>query len=688
MKKILSVVLAFTLVLSMSVPAYAEVTVNGETKGPSPVTYDGDAQLVSANESGDSLTVNGSVAGDESANDAVFAADTAKITVSESVTKTGDNSGFAVRANSGSDVTVEKNITESGKSGAIYTSNNSKVYVGGNVSESDSGYAIQAYFGSSVEVTGNVTESGEKDAIYATGSGTIITVEGNVTESDGGHAIEAKGSDTTVTVKGDVTENDVGNAIYTQEGAVVIVYGSVIENDNGVAINALTGSTVKVGGDVTGNGSDAAIMAANDATVIVEGEVEGDVGATGALYLGQLEGSIKAGEDNIHYLIGTAAEGSVALNAINLISDIVAAETIDGVTENGYKYTTTADTAALSGKTITLKPATGKILTVSGFSDANVTYVANEDGTVTFTVGDNFKGGLQNLVLVITDKPSPSPDPDPTPTPTPDPDPTPTPKPDPQPTPAPSEPDPQPTTPVTSPVQYTETGNPVKNYVANNPTGSNVPLPYITTDGAKAGWQTIDEALDAHKANYKGKNVDALSVTMNGSATVDSQLIIDAHDKDIPLSFVLDDEVTVGIPTANSVLSDQAKEGKATYFKVSSMTTAEAVSVNKADAGLLPSDLVAIGGNENTPVVLTLCSNDKLSTDKSQLMTISFNASKAGYKKGDKVYLYCGTSLTGIAMYKMGTVDKDGFVTFSVPMVSNYWTIGSTNMRDKLFRNN
>ena len=672
MKKILSTILALTLVLSMSVPAYAEVTVNGETKGPSPVTYDGDAQSVKADGSGDKLTVNGSVAGDESANDAVFAADTAKITVSESVTKTGDNSGFAVKANSGSDVTVEKNITESGESDAIYTSNNSKVYVGGNVSESDDGYAIQAYFGSSVEVTGNVTESGEKDAIYATGSGTIITVEGNVTESDGGHAIEAKGSDTTVTVKGDVTENGDGNAIYAQEGAVVIVYGSVTENDNGVAINALSGSTVKVGGDVTGNGSDAAIMAANDATVIVEGEVEGDVAATGALYLGQLEGSIKVGQNNIHYLIGTAAEGSVALNAINLISDIVAAETIDGVTENGYKYTTTADKTALGGKTITLKPADGKILAVSGYDSANVSYVANADGTVTFTIGDEFNGGLQNLVLVITDKPSPSP----------------TPTPDPQPTPSPSEPDPQPTTPVTSPVQYTETGNPVKNYVANNPTGSNVPLPYITTDGAKAGWQTIDEALDAHKANYKGKNVDALSVTMNGSATVDSQLIIDAHDKDIPLSFVLDDEVTVGIPTANSVLSDQAKEGKATYFKVSSMTTAEAVSVNKADAGLLPSDLVAIGGSENTPVVLTLCSNDKLSTDKSQLMTISFNASKAGYKKGDKVYLYCGTSLTGIAMYKMGTVGKDGFVTFSVPMVSNYWTIGSTNMGDKLFRNN
>ena len=271
-------------------------------------------------------------------------------------------------------------------------------------------------------------------------------------------------------------------------------------------------------------------------------------------------------------------------------------------------------------------------------------------------------------------------DPTPTPTPTPKPDPQPTKNPDPQ-------PNPQPTITVTSSVQYAETGNPIKNYVANNPTGSNIPLPFITTDGSKAGWKTIDEALDAHKANFKKKAVGTLSITMNGSTTVDTKLITDAHEKKIPLSFALDDEVAIGIPVANTVLSDQAKEGMATYFKVSSMTTAEAVGVKKAHAGLLPSDIVAIGGDANTPVVLTLCSNDKLSTKKSQLMTITFNAKKAGFKKGDKVYLYCGTSQNGIAMYKSGKVDKNGFVTFSVPMVSNYWTIGSKNTKNKLLRN-
>ena len=261
----------------------------------------------------------------------------------------------------------------------------------------------------------------------------------------------------------------------------------------------------------------------------------------------------------------------------------------------------------------------------------------------------------------------------------------PAPKPDPTPTPEPDDPDPQPVTPT---VRYAETGKPVKNYVVNNSTGSKTPLPYITTDGSKAGWKTIDEALDAHKAKYKKKAVGTLSVTMNGSATVDPKLITDAHEKKIPLSFVLDDEVTVGVPIANTVLSEQVKAGTTPYFNVSSMTTAEAKSVKKAHAGLSPSDITAIGGDENTPVVLILCSNSENNGKKSQLITITFDAAKVGYKKGDMVYLYCGTSVEGIAMYKIGKVDRNGFVTFSVPMVNSYWTIGSVNMKNRLLRKN
>ena len=244
-----------------------------------------------------------------------------------------------------------------------------------------------------------------------------------------------------------------------------------------------------------------------------------------------------------------------------------------------------------------------------------------------------------------------------------------------------------PTTSISQNVQLTETGRPIQNYFSNNPTKGGAPLPYIMVDGLKSGWNMMDVSLDIYKAKYKKNAVEPLCITLNGNATVDTKFIMDAHEKKIPLSFILDDGVIIGIPAANSVLSDRAKEGKNTFFSASSMTTAEAVSVNKTHAGLLPSDIIAIGGNGNTPVVLTLISNDKLSLLKSQQMTITFNALQAGFKKGDKVYLYCGTMTTGIAMYKKGKVDKNGLVTFSVPMVSNYWTIGSKNLKNTLLRN-
>ncbi|MDO4983116.1 MAG: hypothetical protein Q4E35_06130 [Eubacteriales bacterium] len=419
MKKLLSITLALILALSLSVPAFAEVTVDGDPKGTGEVTVDGDADYVIANASGDDLTVNGKVAGDDSARDSVFATSSAKVTVSESVTKTGDSSDFAVRANTG-DVTVKKDVTESGDGDAIYTSNNGNVVVGGDVSESDNGSAIQAYFGSTVEVTGSVTESGAGDAISAF-SGASITVEGNVTESGKGFAVNASGAETIVTVNGNVDESGTGSALQAVE-ATIIVIGNVEEKNAGDAISAAKNATVIVGGNVTDGvetaGASNAVTSGFGATVIVEGLVTGQLNTngqtnSGTIYIGKLNGDIKEDADlsKIHYLIGVASEGSAALSAVTLVSDIVAQGTIDGINEEGYRYTTTADTTALKGETIVLKPADGKILTVSGFNGADVTYVANEDGTVTFTLGDSFTGGLQNLVLVLANKPSPDSEP-------------------------------------------------------------------------------------------------------------------------------------------------------------------------------------------------------------------------------------------------------------------------------------
>lgn len=326
MKKIiLSILLALAMCLSLSVPAFAIVSVDGEPKGSGEVTHNGDAKYVSADTNGDKLTVNG-----------------------------------------------------------------------------------------------NVKDNGNGNAIDATG-GATVTVNGNVDESNNGNAIRATGSDTTVTVNGNITEEDTGSAINVSE-ATIIVIGNVEEKGAGNGISAVNGATVKVGGNVTDGvetaGASNAVASGFGATVIVEGLVTGDLNAnsqydSGTIYIGQLDGDIKNDADlsKIHYLIGTAAESPFTLNDVTLESDIVADGTIDGVNVNGYRYTTTAKQNDLSGHYITLTPAAGKILTVEGLESAgtSVTCDSFPNGSVQLTFLDEFKGGLQNLVLILTDKHSHNP---------------------------------------------------------------------------------------------------------------------------------------------------------------------------------------------------------------------------------------------------------------------------------------
>ena len=389
MKKVLAIFLAAVMVLSLSVPAFAEVKVN-ESTIESPAVVEGNAQYVSANASGDQLTVNGDVIGASSA-DSVYAADSAKITVSGSVTEEGAN--YAVRANSGSNVTVEINITELGAEDAIYTSNNGKVFVGGNISESDAGDAVDAIFGSSVEVTGNVTESGAGNAIQANGASTQT------------------GAAATVTVKGNVTEEGDGNAIYAQNGATVIVYCNVYEKDGGSAINATKGSKVIVGGNVTekGDGKNNAVsVSGENTTVIIEGtvDVDGNVGATGtgaALYLGELKKANQIiGTDNIHYLIGTKQDGNFIQLGELTFSGNVGDATVDGINKS-YQYTNKADTS--EGLKVNIKSATNKKLKVdSSYSlPTGLKINTKDDGSLELVMDSTFVGGLQELMIVAAD---------------------------------------------------------------------------------------------------------------------------------------------------------------------------------------------------------------------------------------------------------------------------------------------
>ena len=380
MKKVLAIIIAAVLVLSCNMTAFAEIKVDG-TKYDSPCTFNGDAKYVYADASGDDLTVTGKVVEADKKN--------------------------AVHAMSGASVTVEKDVKESDDSHAIYA-NNATVEIKGNVEENDSGAAVYGYGDAQVSVKGSVTENGFGNAIYADGAS--VTVDGDVTEEGDGHAIDARGAGTTVTVKGSVTEEDADNAIYAQEGATVIVYGSVNEKGKGLAINTGTvGATITVGGDVTAEMCErdyAGILVGKDSTVVVEGKVTSDVGSLGSLCIGELNGKIVSGADKIHYLIG-AADGSASFDSLIVTGDIPIdpSETIDGIKKRNYYYTATADSAILSGKSLTLKSSDSKKkLVVKGIStDADVTLTPNADGTVTLTLGSNFKGGLQDLMLILED---------------------------------------------------------------------------------------------------------------------------------------------------------------------------------------------------------------------------------------------------------------------------------------------
>ena len=145
MKKVLAIILAAVLVLSCNMTAFAEIKVNGSATDPSTgkVTHDGDAQYVSADASGDDLTVTGNVLGDPNFSiHSVFGLNGAKITVEGEVAE--HDRWSAIQALSASNVTVKMDVKEEGDNHAI-NANNSTVEIKGNVEEDGKGDAIYVY---------------------------------------------------------------------------------------------------------------------------------------------------------------------------------------------------------------------------------------------------------------------------------------------------------------------------------------------------------------------------------------------------------------------------------------------------------------------------------------------------------------------------------------------------------------
>lgn len=265
-------------------------------------------------------------------------------------------------------------------------------------------------------------------------------------------------------------------------------------------------------------------------------------------------------------------------------------------------------------------------------------------------------------------------------------------EPEPEPEPEPEQDDAEPTLPTNNASLNAETGLPLSRYttadsasaaaVIIDSNGKRIPQPYVTTQNNKAGWVSIDQTIRDYKKASRG-STKPFSVTMNGYATVDNQLLIDANKEKVDIAFVLDNNIVITVPKENKIISNQLKNTapENVFFKVSAINTDDAKSARMNNAGLALRDIEAIGGDTTTPVVKVVCSNTVVGNGKRNMVLITFDTQKLKqYKPGDRVYLYCGSSIQGVGCSASGRVGRDGKVSFYVPMVNSYWTIGTKNL--------
>ena len=204
-------------------------------------------------------------------------------------------------------------------------------------------------------------------------------------------------------------------------------------------------------------------------------------------------------------------------------------------------------------------------------------------------------------------------------------------------------------------------------------------VPFVSGNTATAGWASITDAV---LANANG----TLDITMNGTATVDNKIMSTAAASNTSLSLSIDNDVKVDLTpaTMNKIMSlptvDEAgnlildANGKpvAPFLCVSALTYPQGNASTAGTCGFSFEEMTAIGATQATPVVKVTTSN----TDRSQTITIVFNAKEAGIELGKPVYLYGG--YTGnMGCGASGIVGPDGLVTFTVQAVDGFWTIGS-----------
>lgn len=239
MKKLLTFLVALSILFSIETSAFAVINVDGDEIFETSYTSDGDIGTANV-DNGETLTVNGNV--------------------------TGNNNCASLIADNGAEIYV------------LDDGSGTK----GNVTGIDvlcSG--IVARNSSYVEIDGDVSAADSLEEVIWAQSGSTVTVGGDVTGAN--KCIVAADQGTAVTVAGDVTLNP------------------FVPDSGNVAVKAGNGVTVIIGGDVVYEGG-TSVIAVTGSTVIIEGTAVGTIDSDGVTYIGEHEGDI-VNPENVCYLI-------------------------------------------------------------------------------------------------------------------------------------------------------------------------------------------------------------------------------------------------------------------------------------------------------------------------------------------------------------------------------------------------
>ena len=259
---------------------------------------------------------------------------------------------------------------------------------------------------------------GWNSGVRASGNATVIARGEN--DTDAIHGLKGFGAFVTESATVKAYNNILSNgldAIFIEnaDGAIVEVDGNAkVEGDSShsavLIAYSSAASTVKISGDAIVPEGEKRYAVYNESTdsgniVMVEGTAKGDIlAAGGSVYVGALEGEIEEGVENVYYLIGFSADGA-GLKEFNFSGVSGAPSCVSGKVYNAVS----ANQIAGPQITITPKEAGKKINTRKLQLPAGVT-TTQENGALILKFDENFKGGLQDMMITI-DGPKPVPAP-------------------------------------------------------------------------------------------------------------------------------------------------------------------------------------------------------------------------------------------------------------------------------------